>query len=73
MSLEASLPGWKSEMPGNRRLTAAILLFDHADIMDVTGPWSVLVHNGVSVVTFAKSKDPLSIGMSMELTPDFTL
>lgn len=73
MDLRASFSGVTSELPTNRRLTAGMLIFDHADIMDVTGPWSVLVHNGVRVVSFAKSKDPVTIGMSMQLTPDFTL
>lgn len=73
MNLVATIPGLESKMPRNRRLTAGMLLFDNADIMDVTGPWSVLVHNGVSVVSFAKTKDQVSIGGSMDLTPDFTL
>ncbi len=73
MALQPEFPGVASELPPYRRLTAGMLIFDHADIMDVTGPWSVLVHNGVQVVSFAKSKDPVTIGMSMELTPDFTL
>lgn len=73
MTLAATMPGVKSMMPSHRSLTAAMLIFDHADIMDVTGPWSVLVHNGVRVVSFAKTKDPVRVGMSMTLTPDFTL
>ncbi len=73
MDLRAEFPGVTSELPNYRRLTAGMLIFDQADIMDVTGPWSVLVHNGVRVVSFAKRKDPVTIGMSMELTPDFTL
>lgn len=73
MELRATFPGVTSELPRNQRLTAGMLIFDQADIMDVTGPWSVLVHNGVRVVSFARSKDPVTIGMSMELTPDFTL
>lgn len=54
------------------RRTAAILLFDMADIMDVTGPMSVFEHAGFNVVTVAKDKAPKSIGMSMRLTPDHT-
>ncbi|MEZ4811195.1 MAG: DJ-1/PfpI family protein [Allomuricauda sp.] len=52
--------------------TAAILLFDGADIMDVTGPMSVFEHAGFNVITVAKDKMPKSIGMSMSLTPDHT-
>lgn len=73
MSLQASMVGVESQIPAPRSLRAGILLFDHADIMDVTGPWSVLVHNHISVLTFAKTKEPVSLGMSMELMPDYTL
>ncbi len=73
MALEASYHGVQSEIPRTQQLTAAILIFDHADIMDVTGPWSVFVHNGVRVVTVSKSLEPVRIGMSMDLTPDYTL
>jgi len=72
MSLQASFPAFELPARPSRRLTAGMLLFEHADIMDVTGPWSVMVHNGVEVVSFAKTKDPVTIGMSMELKPDFT-
>ena len=73
MALGISYPGVESQIPRYKQLTAGMLLFDNADIMDVTGPWSVLVHNGVRVISFAKTKDPVSIGGSMELKPDFTL
>lgn len=54
------------------RRTAAILLFDMADIMDVTGPMSVFEHAGFNVVTVAKNPEPKNIGMSMRLEPDYT-
>ncbi len=73
MVLRPTYPGIATPVSRGRQLTAGMLLFDHADIMDVTGPWSVLVHNGVRVVSFAKSLEPVTIGMSMELMPDFTL
>ena len=72
MVLRPTLKGSSSSMPRYDRLTAAMLIFDQADIMDVTGPWSVMAHNGVNVITVAKSKAPVTIGTSMELMPDFT-
>lgn len=55
------------------RRTAAILLFDYADIMDVTGPMSVFEHAGFNVVTVAKDIKPKTIGMYTPLQPNFTL
>ncbi|WP_353780049.1 DJ-1/PfpI family protein [Winogradskyella sp. 3972H.M.0a.05] len=62
------------EKPSNNapRRTAAILLFDYADIMDVTGPMSVFEHAGFNVVTVAKDENPKRIGMYTSLTPDYT-
>lgn len=54
------------------RRTAAILLFDMADIMDVTGPMSVMEHAGFNVITVAKDKNPKSIGMYNQFIPDFS-
>lgn len=72
MSRNAIFPGVEP-LNRPRALTVGILLFNGADIMDVTGPWSVFEHNGVNVVTFSKSKDPVTVGMNLEVTPDFTL
>ncbi|GAB4248314.1 MAG: hypothetical protein Tsb0034_27700 [Ekhidna sp.] len=73
MDLRASYPGLERAAEAPRRITAGMLLFKGADIMDVTGPWSVFTHNHVQVLTFAKSKEAVTIGGAMELTPDFTL
>ncbi|WP_299110671.1 DJ-1/PfpI family protein [uncultured Winogradskyella sp.] len=54
------------------RRAAAILLFDYADIMDVTGPMSVFEHAGFNVVTVAKDENPKRIGRYTDLTPDYT-
>ncbi|MBO0323004.1 DJ-1/PfpI family protein [Muricauda sp. CAU 1633] len=57
---------------GITRKTVAILLFDGADIMDVTGPMSVFEHAGFHVVTVAKNSEAKAIGMYMRLSPDYT-
>lgn len=54
------------------RRTVAILLYNGADIMDVTGPMSVFEHAGFNVMTVAKDDTPKAIGMSLKLTPNFT-
>ena len=54
------------------RRTAAIVLFDMADIMDVTGPMSVFEHAGFTVVTVAKDMNPKTIGMYTPLQPNYT-
>ncbi|WP_222983891.1 DJ-1/PfpI family protein [Flagellimonas meishanensis] len=61
----------KPRIPSPRR-TAAIVLFNGADIMDVTGPMSVFEHAGFNVVTVAKDGEPKRIGMHMQLVPDHT-
>ncbi|NAY91275.1 hypothetical protein GTQ34_05020 [Muricauda sp. JGD-17] len=54
------------------RRTAAIVLFNGADIMDVTGPMSVFEHAGFNIITVAKDEKPKQIGMYMKLAPDHT-
>ncbi len=54
------------------RRIAAVVLFDMADIMDVTGPMSVFEHAGFTVLTVAKDASPKSIGAYTSLTPDHT-
>ncbi len=71
MGLAPAYPG--VEQPARAQNTVAILLFDGADIMDVSGPWTVFEHGGFRVYTVGKSLDVLTIGMSLELRPDYTL
>ena len=71
MVLRPSYPGL--ERRRLTRKTVAILLFDGADIMDVTGPWSVFEHSGLSVVTVAKQAEPVRVGRTLEITAEFTL
>ena len=51
--------------------TVAIVLFDGADIMDVTGPLSVFEHAGFRVLTTGKDLEPKRIGMHTDLKPDY--
>ena len=53
------------------RPKVAVLLFDGADIMDVTGPMSVFEHASFNVMTVAKSKSVKRIGSHLELAPDY--
>jgi len=73
MALIPHYPGLKRRTSTNTTKTVGILLFNGADIMDVTGPWSVFEHAHFNIVTVAKTKEPVSLGMSMQLTPNFTL
>ncbi len=73
MTLRVSYTGIKRTAISRPRRTVAILLFDGADIMDVTGPWSVFEHAGMTVITVAKTASPKRIGMTLEVQPDYTL
>lgn len=55
------------------RVKVAVVLFDGADIMDVTGPMSVFEHAGFNVFLVAKNLEPKRIGLYAELSPDYTL
>lgn len=52
--------------------SVGVLLFDGADIMDVTGPMSVFEHAGFRVLTVAKDEKPKQVGQFVELKPDYT-
>lgn len=71
MTLNARLHGY--ETIRRQSLSVGILLFDGADIMDVTGPWSVFAHARLSVSTVAKTKDDVQLGGGLVLTPDYGL
>lgn len=72
MTFEVSMEG-RPEQTQSRRITVGLLLFEGADIMDVTGPWSVFTHAGFDVVTFAKSPEEATIGGDLTIKPDFTM
>ncbi len=73
MGLRPSYSGIEREAVHYGQEKIAILLFHGADIMDVTGPWSVFEHGGFQVVTVADKLEPMRLGMTLEVTPDFTL
>ncbi len=73
MALRPDYPGLKRVANPQKRPTVGMLLYNGADIMDVTGPWSVFEHARFNIITAAKTKETVSLGMSMELKPDFTL
>ena len=73
MPLQANIPSLQRQSTTISRPSVAILLFNRADIMDVSGPISVFEHAGLNIMTFAKTNDPVQIGMNLELKPDFTL
>ena len=72
MNLRPHYPNIERQ-PSNPRVTVGILLFNGADIMDVTGPWSVFEHAGMDVVTMAKTTDMVQVGMTMNVNPDFAI
>lgn len=72
MPLNPTYPGITLTNTPVGRKTAAILLYNGADIMDVTGPWSVFEHGGLNVVTVAKASDLIRLGMTMVVKPDYT-
>lgn len=73
MPLNPRVSGLELKTTNIQRPTVGILLFNMADIMDVSGPLSVFEHAGFNVITFAKTNEPLRIGTHLELTPDFTI
>ncbi|MGE0590872.1 MAG: DJ-1/PfpI family protein, partial [Cyclobacteriaceae bacterium] len=73
MTFEVSIEGWQERTQSRRRITVGLLLFDGADIMDVTGPWSVFTHAGFDVITFAKSPKEVTIGGNLTIKPDFAI
>ena len=72
MSLQPVYDGLSIERPTSSRKTATILVYEGADIMDVTGPWSVFEHAGFRVNTVAKTRDSVRLGMYMNIKPQFT-
>ncbi len=71
MTLNASLHGY--EPIRRQSVSVGILLFNGADIMDVTGPWSVFSHAHLSVRTVAKTTDDVQLSGGLVLTPDYHL
>lgn len=73
MPLYAAYEGAIKQRPPLPRIVVGLLIFEDADIMDVTGPWSVFSHSGFEVATFAKEKSTVTLSGGLALKPDFTL
>ncbi len=50
----------------------AILLFDHAEIIDFSGPYEVFGAAGFDVYTVAATKDAVTTAMGMKVVPKYT-
>ena len=54
------------------RKKVAILVFDHVEIIDYTGPWEVFGAAGYQVYTVAEKKEPVTTAMGMTVVPSYT-
>ncbi|HEX3557608.1 MAG TPA: DJ-1/PfpI family protein [Pyrinomonadaceae bacterium] len=52
--------------------TVAILLFDHAEIIDFAGPWEVFGGAGYKVFTVAEKPDPINCVYGQRVVADYT-
>lgn len=52
--------------------TVAILLFDHAEIIDFAGPWEVFGGAGYKVFTVAEKTDPVNCVYGQRVVADYT-
>ena len=55
-----------------KKPTVAILLFDHAEIIDFAGPWEVFGGAGYKVFTVAEKTDPINAVFGQKITADYT-
>lgn len=73
MALSPVLKGLDVTRSPFSRKTVSILVYDGADIMDVTGPWSVFEHAGFRIRTVGKTTDTVRLGMFMKIKPQLSL
>jgi len=52
--------------------TVAILMFDHAEIIDFAGPWEVFGGAGYKVFTVAEKTEPVNCVYGQRVTADYT-
>jgi putative intracellular protease/amidase len=52
--------------------SVAILLFDHVQIIDYSGPWEVFGEAGFKVFTVAEKAEPITTVFSQKVIPDYT-
>ena len=71
-----SIPAHAVELIGvhaeEKKPTVAILLFDHAEIIDFAGPWEVFGGAGYKVFTVAEKTDPINAVFGQKITADYT-
>ncbi len=72
MTLRPVLRGIELKRASIQSPQVGILIFNGADVMDVTGPLSVFEHAGFRVVTIGLSSDEVRIGHTLKIAPDFT-
>lgn len=73
MTLVPVLKGLDLERTTIDMPSVGILIFNGADIMDVSGPLSVFEHAGCRVATIGLTDEEVRIGHTLHITPDFTL
>src|SRR5947209_15949483 len=56
----------------DKKPTVAILLFDHAEIIDFAGPWEVFGGAGYKVFTIAEKTDPVNAVYGQRVVADYT-
>ena len=73
MTLQPVLKGLELERSTREMPLVGILIFNGADIMDVSGPLSVFEHAGCRVATIGLTDEEVRIGHTLHIAPDFTL
>ncbi len=58
--------------PSEKRMSAAILIFEGVQIIDFTGPYEVFGQAGINAFTVAEKAAPITTSMGMTVTPAYT-
>lgn len=76
MACVCSIPAHAVESIGaqveEKKPTVAILLFDHAEIIDFAGPWEVFGGAGYKVFTVAEKTDTINAVFGQRINADYT-
>ncbi len=76
MAYVRSIPAHAVESIGaqveEKKPTVAILLFDHAEIIDYAGPWEVFGGAGYKVFTVAEKTDTINAVFGQKINADYT-
>ena len=62
----------KDVQPQERRMKAAIFIFEGVQIIDFTGPYEVFGQAGINAFTVAEKASPITTSMGMTVTPAYT-